>query len=515
MLDNIKKYRIGIDVGGTTVDFAIVDQNNHLIDCYKTPVNEAINDCILLGIEKFYEKKLNPLECVSIHIGTTIALNSLLELKSLYRVGILRLASHQPDLVPAYCFPDRHKNTILSGYETVEGGREFDNKPLRKGINEKEIIEKTKKLLEQGAESLVIIGTFSPLYPDEEISVEKIIRNHFEDPLPITLSHHIGVLDFIQRENSSIINAALKKVIQITFNQLENALKSRGFQCPIFVTQNNGTLLSLHDAIAFPVKTISSGPTNSLVGACKLAGLTDAIVIDIGGTSTDIGIVENGFPRYSSSGAIIAGMPLHCLMPDIHALAVGGGSVIHPALKDFSIGPDSIGARIFTESKTFGGDYLTLFDIGNILQKISHPNGVIPDISIKDAEKIMQAYAVSVNKILLDIGIERPVVLVGGGAQFIPDDFLNMPSIRPPFYAVANAYGAALAEVSGTVDTIVYLNEKAEETIDRLAKEAIQLAVKQGAALEQVRVIEKNLFPFYYMPNKMTRVVITAAGRLS
>src|SRR3990167_7453683 len=103
MLEKIKNYRIGIDVGGTTVDFAIVDQFDNLIESNKIAITNDLNSCILSGIEKFSKKKLNTAECLSIHIGTTVALNSLLELKNLYLVGILRLASHKPDLSPAYC----------------------------------------------------------------------------------------------------------------------------------------------------------------------------------------------------------------------------------------------------------------------------------------------------------------------------------------------------------------------------------------------------------------------------
>lgn len=511
-------FRIGIDVGGTTVDFALIDCNHVLIDSDKRLITEELNTCIVTGLQHFINKRfMDVSDCQSIHIGTTIAINSLLELKSLYRVGVLRLAGHQPDLEPAYYFSEQHKKIILSGYKTINGGKEFNHKPITL-LQETEVISAVCELIANGAESLAIIGTFSPLYPNEEKRVKEIISQNISNAIeiPITLSHQIGGLDFIERENSAIVNAALKKVMQLHFHTLESALKNMHFECPIFITQNNGTLLSLQEAIAFPVKTISSGPTNSLVGASKLASLKDTIVVDIGGTSTDIGIVENGFPRYSSLGSEVAGIPFNFLMPDIHALALGGGSIIHEKAGQFLIGPDSIGNKIFSQSKSFFGQHLTLFDIGNILKKIKHPHGTIPNLNFAVAEKIMKNCVTRILDTVEKIGDKRlPIVLVGGGSQNIPAHLLNNRFLRPQHYQVANAYGAALAEISGTVDKIVYLHEQDDIIMKNLEKEAINAAIQRGAHPDKVRIIEKSLFPFYYMPNKMTRVVISAAGTLN
>ncbi|MCX7121972.1 MAG: hydantoinase/oxoprolinase family protein [Gammaproteobacteria bacterium] len=515
----INQCRIGIDVGGTTVDFALVDSNDYLIDSRKILITKELNQCVTDGLNYFIEKHMiNREYCKSIHIGTTLAVNSLLELKSLYRVGVLRLAGHQPDLAPASDFPDLHKNIILAGYKTVSGGREFDNKEITP-LQESEIIMAVNQLIEAGAESLAVIGTFSPLYPSEEKRVREIITQKIPlaCAMPITLSHQLGGLDFIERENSVIINAALKKVIKKNFITLQKTLNDMGFHCPVLITQNNGTLFSLDEAIEFPVKTISSGPTNSLVGACKLTHLRNAIVVDIGGTSTDIGIVENGFPRYSSLGSVISGIPFNFLVPDIHALALGGGSIIHENSGEYTIESESIGAKIFSQSKTFLGKYLTLFDVGNVLLNLQHPNGVIPDLNFTAAETIMKEYLHKISAVINTMTDHEklPIVLVGGGSQNIPENLLGENFVRPKHYQVANAYGAALAEISATIDTIVNLDENSESTILGLEKEALREAITKGASSLDVRIIEKSLLPFYYMPKKMTRVIVTASGPLS
>lgn len=508
-------YCIGIDVGGTTVDFVLVDQNKDVHDSHKVLVTDDLNDCISNGLKHLVSNnEIKPSACKKINIGTTVAINSLLELKSLYRVGVLRLSGHRPDLEPAYYFPEKHRSTIFSGYRTINGGKEVDNKPISH-LSRIEVVSAVNELIDNGAESLAIIGTFSPLYSDEELLIKEVIHNEISNGanIPITLSHQIAGLDFIARENSTIINAALKKVVRNSFQHLELLVKSIGFQCPIFITQNNGTLLPLDEAIEFPVKTISSGPTNSLVGASKLADLENAVIIDIGGTSTDIGIVENGFPRYSSFGSEISGIPLNFLMPDIYALSMGGGSIISKISNKYMIGPESIGREIFSKSKSFFGDILTFFDICNIVSKSKPKNGKIPELETSIADDVMHQYLSHIHKIIDKIThVKLPIVFVGGGAQNIPQSLENNNTCKPNHFKVANAYGAALAEVSGTIDRVVYLNETRDDIIKSLEEEALNMALHRGASKDKVRIIEKSCLPFYYMPNNMTRIIITAAG---
>lgn len=104
-------------------------------------------------------------------------------------------------------------------------------------------------------------------------------------------------MGFIERENSTILNAALKKVMTEVFSGLTATASEFGLACPFWITQNNGSILTSTQAIKYPVLTIAADPTNSFIGGRKLTQLKDAIVIDIGGTSTDIGIIRKGFPR--------------------------------------------------------------------------------------------------------------------------------------------------------------------------------------------------------------------------
>jgi N-methylhydantoinase A/oxoprolinase/acetone carboxylase beta subunit len=435
------KYKFGIDVGGTTLDFAVVDSKANLLFSYKLPIVAPLEQSIKTGIQELISTyDIDPKNCLGIHIGTTIAINALLNLNSLYKVGILRIAGHSPELPPAYEFPRKVRRAIFSGYETISGGRELDNQAIS-NLKAAEIILAVNKLLSAGAEA--------------------VIREHFKTHVPITLSHQLGSLGFLKRENNILINTAPIKTMRNSISCFSQCFNELGFICQFEMTQNNGTLISFDEAIQFPLKTISSGPTNSLVGACKLTGLQNAIVVDIGGTSTDIGIVENAFPHSSSQCAYIADLPLSFTLPHLKILALGGGSIFSNTSEGYVLN-GSLGAAIFSESQSVGGNHLTFFDIGNILNDTLLPKNHTIQIDKKQAEAIMQF---NIKKILdvvdsLNHGRNFPVILVGGGAQNIPEEFLDKRFIRPKHYNVANAYGAALAEISGVISRIICLDWK-------------------------------------------------------
>jgi len=500
-------YKLGIDVGGTNIDFAVVDQHDRLLYSHKILAQGDLHRAIAKGLSELKQSKGFDLSCTeAIHLGTTLAINSLLELKSLHKVGLLRLASHAPDFPPAYLWPKTHRDSILVGHCTVAGGREYDNRSV-KALNNLELINAANTLIDMGAESLAIVSVFSPLYAEDELSAANLIRNQISSTIPLSLSHQLGGLGFIERENSTLLNAALKKVLRESFKSLSFALKENGFKGECFITRNNGTLFSLAEAIEFPVMTIASGPSNSLIGASKLSQLNDAVIVDIGGTSTDIGIIENGFPLYSLKGAKVAGIPCQLLAPDIRALSMGGGSIIRSNNHSYSIGPDSLGAELFTKCKTTGGSYMTLYDVGQSLKAANN----------KEAEAIMIYFLQQIKTELISLIPDpdsRPILLVGGGSENIPDSFLASNFLRPPHYQIANAYGAALSEVAGQVDCIVQFQEDREKQIKLLEEKAIALAIEKGATAGSIRIIEKKILPLHYMQEPRSRVLITAAGRM-
>jgi N-methylhydantoinase A/oxoprolinase/acetone carboxylase beta subunit len=503
--------KLGIDVGGTNIDFAVVDQHDQLLYGTKVLNNQDFQSCLRQCIKTLtHQYGFKPSDISVIHLGTTLAINSLLERKSLAKVGVLRIAGHAPDLPPAYQWPADYRAAILAGYETIPGGREYNNSPLMP-FDSKRCLAAVDKLLQQGAESIAITSVFSPFYAEDELKAEACIRSRMMD-LPISLSHRVGSLGFITRENTTILNATLQKVLRMRFAQLQYTLDQLGFQCECFITQNNGTLLTISEAIEFPVKTIASGPTNSIKGACKLANCAEGIVVDIGGTSTDLGLIQQGLPIYSLGGSCIEDISCQLLTPDVNSLAMGGGSIINKVNGTYQIGPNSLGETLFDHCLSVGGSYLTLYDVGRVLNENSH----CPTLSNKEAQRIMEFYLTMVEneaRRLSPLAKNTPILLVGGGSANIPDYFFNNQFIRPDNFSIANAYGAALSEIAGEIDCIIDCTDNKEDQLNNLEEKAKQIAIKNGASSDSVKIIEKKILPLHYMPIPKQRVVITAAGR--
>lgn len=174
----------------------------------------------------------------------------------------------------------------------------------------------------------------------------------------------IGSVGLIERENATILNAALCKVIETTSTGFENALEAEGIQgAEVYLCQNDGTLMSIEYAKQFPILTIACGPTNSIRGASYLANIKDTMVLDVGGTTSDIGVLQDGFPRESSVAVEVGDIRTNFRMPDIISVGLGGGSIVRVDNGQITVGPDSVGYKIAEEALVFGGSTLTTTDI--------------------------------------------------------------------------------------------------------------------------------------------------------
>jgi N-methylhydantoinase A/oxoprolinase/acetone carboxylase beta subunit len=190
---------------------------------------------------------------------------------------------------------------IQHSYHFLDGGFRFDGKEIV-AVNDQQVISCIDNLRQgdRPCKNIVIAGLFSSLNEEQEKHVAEIIKDRCPDA-SLTMSHQIGHFGLLDRENAAILNESLKLLASETILAFRHALNSLGLQCPFYLTQNDGTLISAERAIEFPVFTFASGPTNSMRGAAFLSGVPDAIVIDIGGTTTDVGMIQNKFPREASS----------------------------------------------------------------------------------------------------------------------------------------------------------------------------------------------------------------------
>ncbi|MCB8044122.1 hypothetical protein JM654_07420 [Microbacterium oxydans] len=209
-------------------------------------------------------------------------------------------------------------------------------------------------------EAIAISAPFSPASHDHELRAAEILFEELGSDFAVSLSHRVGALGLLERENATILNASLLGVARGVVRGFDSALTQNSLVVESFLTQNDGTLMSAEEAVQLPVLSLGSGPTNSMRGASSLAQLSDAMVIDVGGTSADVGILVDGFPRESASAIEVGGVRTNFRMPDLISIGLGGGSLIGETPDGVTVGPDSVGYRVSTDARVRGGSTLTL-----------------------------------------------------------------------------------------------------------------------------------------------------------
>ena len=248
---------------------------------------------------------------------------------------------------------------MRGGVWMVEGGHEYDGRPFMP-LDEAAVTRAAEEMKAAGLKSVGISAIFSPLDPTHERRAAELVVKVIPDAV-ITCSSDLGRIGLLERENAALLNAALADLSRDTIAAFEKAIRDSGIAAPLFITQNDGTVAEAGQARRLPVYSFASGATNSMRGAAYLSGLADAMVIDVGGTTTDVGQLKNGFPREANSVVKVGGVRTLFRMPDLLSIGLGGGS--HVELDPLEVGPVSVGYRLLRDGIAFGGKQLTTTDI--------------------------------------------------------------------------------------------------------------------------------------------------------
>ncbi|WP_217496143.1 hydantoinase/oxoprolinase N-terminal domain-containing protein [Arthrobacter sp. 24S4-2] len=285
MLDptNDSPLRIGFDVGGTNTDAAVIDERNTILFAFKRPTTTDVSVGIRYALDAVVDALGDQTGRVSaLMLGTTHATNAVVERRGLDRVGVIRLGRSAASAVPPLSgWPSALRKASIAGVVELDGAHLPDGHPIAPLD-----LDGLRRFLDRiagTAATFAVAGVFSPSSPDQEREVADLIRNHL-GPVPVSLSHEVGTLGLIERENATVLNAALHTTANGVVEALKTAVRERGLMVDTFLAQNDGSLMTGEYAKRFPVLTVGSGPSNSIRGAALLTGLDDAIVIDVGGT---------------------------------------------------------------------------------------------------------------------------------------------------------------------------------------------------------------------------------------
>ena len=520
------KRRIGIDVGGTNTD-AVLLEDARVVHAVKTPTTADVTSGVAEALRRLLDATTKPGSSVSgsapgsvgavdaVMIGTTHFTNAVVQRRDLNRVGAIRIGLPSgASLEPFIDWPEDLAALVRGEVVMLEGGHEFDGRPLVP-FDSAGMRAAARRIRAAGLTSVGIASVFSPLNSACELEAAAILRDECPD-VAVTMSHQLGRIGLLERENATLLNAALVGLARKTTRAFTDALAASGIAAPLYLTQNDGTVMLASVAEAFPVYGFASGPTNSMRGAAFLSKLTDALVIDIGGTTTDIGSLRHGFPREANNVVEIGGVRTLFRMPDLLSIGLGGGSLV--ARDPLTVGPRSVGYRLVEQGLVFGGSELTatdiavaagLIDLGDRRRVASLPAELVRAAVARMHAMIGEA----VDRMKTDAG-DEPLIAGGGGCFLVPERIAGISDVvHVEHQAVANAVGAAIAQVSGEIDRI-FQDLSRDEAIARARHLAEAQATSAGADPRTLTTVEVEDLPLAYLPGSSLRVRVRVVGEI-
>ena len=507
--------RIGIDVGGTNTD-AVLLAGGEVVHAVKTPTTADVTTGIVTALAELSARLEVAAEAIdAVVIGTTHFVNAVVQRRGLARVAAVRIGLPAAASLPPFCdWPPDLAQLVRAEVFMLEGGHDYDGRPIVP-FDEAGMRRAARQIRDSGIRSVAVAAIFSPLDPSHEERAAEILREECPEAA-ITLSRDLGRIGLLERENAALLNAALIPLARTTVAGFAAAIAASGITAPLYLTQNDGTVMTEAAAAALPVVSFASGATNSMRGAAFLSGLAEALVVDVGGTSTDVGQLRRGFPREANSVVEVGGVRTLFRMPDLFSIGLGGGSLV---VRDpLRVGPQSVGYRLTREALVFGGDTLTatdaavaagVADIGNAGAVAHLPADLVRAVLDAARDKIEDA----VDRIKTEAG-DLPLIAVGGGAFLIPDRLAGISQVvRVDHGECANAVGAAIAQVSGETDQI-YRDLGRNEAIAAAEAQARDRAVAAGADSTSLALVDVDDMPLAYLPGNALRVRVRVAGEM-
>jgi N-methylhydantoinase A/oxoprolinase/acetone carboxylase beta subunit len=492
---------IGVDVGGTNTDAVLMDGDG-VIAAIKTPTTADVMSGISNALAGLIERAGPQTRAArTVVIGTTHFVNAVVERQRLNRVAAVRLCLPASSSIPPFIdWPADLRELVRSDVHLLPGGYEVDGREIAP-FDADAMAETARRIADSGVTAVAVSGVFSALRNDQERAAAEIL-DRLCPGVRVCLSSDLGRTGLLERENVALLNASLFDLARTTIAAFREAIAHSGLAAELFLTQNDGTVMSADLAERAPVLCFSSGPTNSMRGAAFLSGRSDGIVIDVGGTTSDIGMLVNGFPREANGVVEIGGVRTLFRMPDVLCLGLGGGTRIRT--DPFRMGPDSVGYRLTEDARVFGGEVLTA-------DRVADLSGAL----LGDFDAAVRS--------LLEDGIESmktragdlPVIAVGGGAFLIPQDLAGVSEVVfVEHHDVANAVGAAMAQICGEVDR-VYTDMTREAALGLATEEARDRAVAAGASVDTLTIVDVEDLPLAYMPGGARRMRVRVAGELA
>ena len=326
---------LGIDTGGTYTDGVLLEYNTHrIIAAHKSLTTKRDFSIGIENVIKEIELE-DPSAIQMVSISTTLATNAIAEGKG-KRVALF-LIGYDPDLIDSF---DMGKRFATPHYYYITGGHDLHGQE-QAPLDLQDLLEKTKAVKNK-VDAIAVSSYFSPRNPDHEIRAQNAIASVCE--LPIVLGHQLSTsLGSVERATTAALNASLLAVLQEFIIAVRRAMENRGINAPLMVVRGDGTLMNDEFAAQSPVETIHSGPAASAIGGRFLSNQDQALVLDVGGTTTDLALIKDGKVTVSEKGASVSGYQTAVKAANLFSIGLGGDSHITLGRgNEIAIGPERV-----------------------------------------------------------------------------------------------------------------------------------------------------------------------------
>ena len=459
---------IGLDVGGTHTDVVLIGEDS-ILKHAKVPTDHSnLFECVRTALD-MVTKDVPSQKIRRAVLSTTLTTNAIAEGKL---PGTGMIVSAGPGIDPA---------AFRTGpfYSTVSGSIDHRGREV-KPIEPREIETIATRFLSQGVRQVGVVSKFSIRNPKHEIKIAEILGRSFDN---IVLGHRIsGNLNFPRRIATAYLNAAVHPIHKHFFEAVRDSLRKKGLDIPIFVLKADGGTMSLDASLDAPGQTILSGPAASVMGSLLFADeAEDTLVLDIGGTTTDMAVLVRRIPLLEPLGGEIGGFKTLIRSLRTQSIGLGGDSVVRVVDGELKIGPDRQGPAmayggpqptptdaLFVLGKARGGDVeasrLGLEPIAARLRlSLEETADRVFDLACRKilsaAEKMIAGInskpVYTVRELLSGYKVEpKQILVLGGPAPFFAFRLAQLTSLNVhavPLWHVANAIGAGLAKSTSEV----------------------------------------------------------------
>ena len=450
----MSELRLGLEIEHSRAEGVVLDEANRVIASAEVAPGADEVDTLRSLLRAVTDgDDVDPRRITRAVFGSTVALDAIEQRNGLRKIAVLRIGRPLTlALPPLASWPTSLRRAVSAGDAIVGGGAEYDGtviEPL-----ESEAITRFAAGVAEAAEGIAVTSVFSPVAPDQELEAAEIIHRELGASVPVFLSHELGTVGLLERENATVLSATLLGAVERLIESLGQTLEDHLINAELFFAQGDGTVMTPEHALRFAVHLLGSGPASAIRGGAWLTGVMDGVTLELDATSATVGALVNGRPRERTTPTEIAGIRTTFRVPDTVTLPIADGEAAAVALA-----------------------------------------GAI------DTARHLQPLPM--------------LVVVGSGASAAAARHLIAvgETIIPGDGDVARAIGLVIAPAGGQADRVCANRASVRATtMDAARADAIARAIHAGADPAKVQVVEVEEIPLTYLLDPPIRIIVRAIG---